>query len=122
MSLIPAPTNGTLAAHQGEWFESWWAIYWRKVARKPAEKAFRKCVRTAERFDAVMAATQKQSATMMARDPDKRPHGATWLNGERWNDEPSAPAHGGGSSRKPTMVENVTRIFGERIARGEKPW
>jgi hypothetical protein len=74
------------------WFAAWWAIYWRKVAKKAAEKAFRAHVKTPERFAQVMTATKQQTPAMMARDPDKRPHAASWLNGERWNDPVEAPA------------------------------
>jgi hypothetical protein len=90
------------------WFEQWWAIYWRKVARRAAEKAFRAHVKTQERFEQVMAATRVQTPTMSARDPDKRPHGATWINGERWNDEPSLPRRG--PSKSPTVDELAQSI------------
>lgn len=73
------------------WFEEWWSIYWRKVAKKPARDAFRKHVKTATRFEQVMAATRAQSAGMLEKPADKRPHGATWLNGERWEDELDQP-------------------------------
>ncbi len=101
-----------------EWFEQWWAIYWRKVARKPAEKAFRTHVRTKARFEQVMRAIQAQAPAMMARDPEKRPHGATWLNAERWLDEPSTPA------RKPPqsdVIERTKALWAKRLANGERP-
>jgi hypothetical protein len=85
---------------QAEWFSEFWAAYWRRVARKPAEKAFRVHVKTEERFQQVMAAVKRQLPGMMEREPDKRPHGATWLNAERWNDEPEAPARVGPQQAK----------------------
>lgn len=88
----PELKNGNLSIHQQEWFAAWWKIYWRKVARKPAEKAFRKHVRTQQRFEQVMQATKAQTPMMMGREPEKRPHGASWLNAERWEDERSQPA------------------------------
>jgi hypothetical protein len=105
-----------------EWFDQWWAIYWRKVARKPAQKAFQAHVKTPERFAEVMAATRAQTPTMMARDPEKRPHGATWLNAERWNDEPSTPA----TARKPperqmSLIERTEALIAKRLAKGERP-
>ncbi len=82
-----------LTAEQDGWFSEWWSAYWRRVAKKPARKAFAKLIRTREQFDAVMAATRAQSPEMLGRTIDKRPHPATWLNGERWNDETeSSPA------------------------------
>jgi hypothetical protein len=34
-----------------------------------------------------MAATRAQKPEMLSKEPSKRPHGASWLNGERWQDE-----------------------------------
>jgi hypothetical protein len=104
-----------------EWFDEWWQIYWRKVAKKPAQKAFQKHVKTRQRFEEVMAATRAQTATMMARDPDKRPHGATWLNQERWNDEPSTPATAKKSPERQSLEERVKQRWRERLAQGERP-
>ena len=76
-----------MTAEQEGWFSQWWEIYWRKAAKKEAKAAFSKQVKSQERFDQVMAATQAQSPEMLAREPSKRPHGASWLRGERWQDE-----------------------------------
>jgi hypothetical protein len=76
-----------LTAQQDAWFTAWWAIYWRRVARKPARVAFGKLVKTEARFQEVMTATRAQTPEMLSREPSKIPHGATWLNGERWADE-----------------------------------
>lgn len=38
-------------------------------------------------FSDVMAATRAQAVEMLGRAEDKRPYGATWIRGERWNDE-----------------------------------
>lgn len=67
-------------------------MYWRKVSRKTAEKVFYSKVKTLNRFEQVMLATKAQLPTMLAREPDHRPHGATWLNAERWNDVASPRA------------------------------
>ena len=84
---VPSQENG--------WFAQWWAIYWLKNAKKDARKAFAHHVKTEARFQRVMAATREQSPEMMSREPSKRPYGATWLNGERWEDEPAAaPVNG----------------------------
>ena len=85
---VPSQENG--------WFAQWWKIYWPpKHARAAAEKAFRSKVKTEARFQRVMAATREQTPEMLSREPSKRPYGATWLNGERWEDEPAAaPVNG----------------------------
>ena len=112
-SLVKIPRSG---ADRAGWFDAWWAIYWRRVARKPAEKAFRAHVKTEERFQQVMRATQTQTPAMEAREPDKRPHGATWLNGERWTDEPSQPARKG-PSKSPSVDELAQSIEAFRRTR-----
>jgi hypothetical protein len=83
----PEATVQTIEKQQLAWFQKWWPIYWRHVARKPAWKAFQRHVRTESRFQQVVWATEQQKPAMMAREPDRRPHGATWLNGERWEDD-----------------------------------
>lgn len=89
---VLAKSKTGLSAQQAIWFNEWWPGYWRKKAKKAAERAFQKHVRTAERFARVMAATRAQSPEMLKREPSKQPHGATWLNDERWEDEPDAAA------------------------------
>ena len=80
-------TTRELTTEQEAWFGQWWAEYWLHKAKKAAREAFRKQVLTAGRFLQVMTATKAQKPEMLTRERDKRPHGATWLNGERWEDE-----------------------------------
>lgn len=95
------PANRTkpspeLTFEQEAWFSQWWPEYWLHKAKKPAREAIRKHVRTAARFQQIMAATRAQKPEMLTREPRHRPHGATWLNNERWEDEtietPPTPA------------------------------
>jgi hypothetical protein len=79
--------KGELSPEQERWFASWWPEYWRRVAKKPAREAFRIHVTAETRFQQIMAATRAQAPEMLARPVDKRPYPATWLNGERWEDE-----------------------------------
>ena len=104
------------------WFQQWWAIYWRKVSRKDAEKAFAKHVKTEARFEQVMAATRAQAPMMMHREPEHRPHGATWLNAERWEDQPAPPVRKQPERQDRGFMASVSRVIGGRLARGEKPW
>lgn len=68
-------------------FEEFWRFYWRKTAKKTAEKAYSAKVLSVASHKTVMEALSAQSAAMLGRDPEKRPHAATWLNQERWSDE-----------------------------------
>jgi hypothetical protein len=91
----PRLTSANLTTEQERWFTAWWGEYWLHKAKKPAREAFRKQVKTEERFQQVMAATRAQGPEMLSRESSKRPHGATWLNGERWEDEIASPAGAG---------------------------
>ncbi len=87
---IDDPPFGTVGENTNEreqWFAEWWGIYWRKVGRKAAHDLFCRRVKTLSDFQRVMAATRAQAPGMLAREPMYRPHGATWLNQERYLDE-----------------------------------
>lgn len=122
MRAKPKPSG--LSPEQKIWFAEWWEIYWRKVSRKPAEESFRRKVQDQARFEVVMQATRDQTPAMMAREPDRRPHGATWLNQERWTDQIEAPgtalAPAGNGQRPLTFGEikeaRQDQIFDELIA------
>jgi hypothetical protein len=86
----PAKSADGLTPQQESWFTEWWTAYWLHKARKPARKAFAKQVKTEARFLQVMTATKAQAPELLSRQPNHRPHGATWLTGERWDDETSA--------------------------------
>jgi hypothetical protein len=76
-----------ITSEQARWFSTWWIEYWRHKGKKEAKTAFAKYVKTEARFQEVLAATLAQKAEMLARPKDKQPYPATWLNGERWEDE-----------------------------------
>lgn len=98
-----------LQAQQDSWFTEWWAVYWLKKSRKRAREAFGRHVTTEARFQQVMEATRAQSAEMLSREPQHRPHGATWLNGERWADEPAE------APKQETAVERAVRMaYGDK--------
>jgi hypothetical protein len=120
----PAVPSSALSSEAAGWFAQWWAIYWLHKARAGAETAFRKRVRTEPRFQRVMAATREQSPEMLSREPSKRPYGATWLNGERWEDEPSAPVNGSGKppGHKNSFMESVEKSMAENLALKGTPW
>jgi len=100
-----------LTAQQEIWFEQWWAAYWLHKGKKVARQAFGKQVRTVEMFERVMAATAAQSAEMLRREPQHRPHGSTWINQERWEDESAEPA----KTRADVERDEISRRL---IARG----
>jgi hypothetical protein len=96
------------------WFEEFWMDYWRKAAKKEARIAFFEKVRTLDLFDRIVAAVTAQGPQMMAKGEEYRPHAATWLRRESWNDEVSGsnePEEGTlweASSEKPHSVTRVS--------------
>lgn len=64
-------------------FNDFWAIYPKKVAKKDAEKAWNRLTEAqkATALEALPAHAQRWD------DPQYMPHAATWLNGERFDDE-----------------------------------
>jgi len=86
----PTPKGGEPAG-----FEKWWSIYPRKTAKASARKAYAAAIRKV-RPEILLAAVAAYPWSPEARFI---PHPATWLNGERWDDEsagapqlPLAPA------------------------------
>ena len=67
-------------------FDEFWKIYPRKVAKGGAQKAWLNAVKIAKPEDIIAGA--KIYAKDKTRDPKFTAHPATWLNGQRWLDEP----------------------------------
>lgn len=71
-------------------FADFWAHYPRKVGKGAAAKAFAKAVK-ANGPEPIRAGYKRALAAWATWPPDDRqfiPHPATWLNQERWCDEP----------------------------------
>lgn len=95
-----------LVTTAGDSFDEWWSLYPRKKARPKAQLAYAKAL---AKIDAtgLLAALRSQRPDMIARiargEAQYVPHPTTWLNGERWNDEPDA--HGIPAGALPAKVE-----------------
>lgn len=72
-------------------FEDFWQRYPRKVGKGQARKAYAKALKL-DTHDSIMFGLSQQIPAMEATDKQFIPHASTWLNGERWNDEPEEPA------------------------------
>lgn len=77
-------------------FERWWQQVSRKVGKGQARKAYATARRKAT-ADELLAGIMRYTADQTGQDPTYTAHPATWLNGERWKDEP-APARSRGNS------------------------
>jgi hypothetical protein len=66
-------------------FEGFWAVYPRKVGKGAALKAYRHALKRASHAE--IAAGAKRYAASKP-DPQYTAHASTWLNADRWLDEP----------------------------------
>lgn len=82
-------TTDLVLSARAQPFDEWWALYPHKVAKAEAKRAFEKAVR---KVSAQTLADGVQA--YIDRKPPDRPwcNPATWLNGERWLDQPAAVA------------------------------
>ncbi len=68
-------------------FEDFWAAYPRKIGKGNARRAFAKAMKNTS-VDQIAAGLNRQLAALSSKEQQYIPHASTWLNGERWNDEP----------------------------------
>ncbi len=70
-------------------FERFWSEYPRKVEKKKAREKFLRLSLDEKRFKKIMEAlrTQKESPQWKRDRGQYIPHPATWIHGERWEDE-----------------------------------
>ncbi len=83
------PSTTPAAADDG--FNEWWAIYPHKVAKGAATKAYKAALKKTDAATLLSSITAQLAwfASCIRNGEDFRPHPASWLNGERWNDRPS---------------------------------
>jgi hypothetical protein len=76
-----------------ESFEMFWCIWPRKCDKKNAFKSFKKIAPDKELLDTILEAIRKQrkQESWIKNKGQYIPYPATWLNGERWNDEVILP-------------------------------
>lgn len=75
------------------WFvDEFWPIQLRKAQKKSAVQAiFRLNPDSCLRETIIKAYSRQVKDDFSKREPDKIPHPATWINGERWTDETTDP-------------------------------
>jgi hypothetical protein len=74
-------------------FDDFWERYPRKAGKAAAQKAFAKAAKK-HGADQIMFGLSQHLPALEKTEPQFRPHAATWLNGERYNDEPEQPTSG----------------------------
>lgn len=72
-------------------FEAWWKLYPRKIGKGQARKAFKTALSKTD-ADTLNAGVKSYVESVAGKDQQYIAHPATWLNGERWDDEPTPEA------------------------------
>lgn len=76
-------------ATQMDQFEQFWKAYPRRIGKGAARKSFEKSLKLAT-FEEIMTGLSRQISYYASREQQFIPHPTTWLNQERWADEPQA--------------------------------
>jgi hypothetical protein len=70
-----------------EQFDVFWKSYPRRVGKLKAKKAFNKIKPDRALFKKMLESIEKSKGNEQWDSKKYIPHAATWLNGERWEDE-----------------------------------
>jgi hypothetical protein len=87
--LLPVPASDAVEAPHT--FEHFWTAFPLRVGKGAARKAWPKAVKAAGGEAHRIIAAAVAFAVDPNRDPEFTPHPATWLNQERWEDDPLPP-------------------------------
>lgn len=68
-------------------FEELWAVWCRKVAKKEAIKAYNKAVKDGVTPEFLIHHALRYAASVNHKESSFVLHLATWIRGERWNDQ-----------------------------------
>lgn len=99
-------------------FDEFWRTYPRKVAKGAARRAWDKAVKVAKPEQIIMA-LQMQVAAGLGKERMYTPYPATWLNGERWEDEilpPEQSKEERAAGRKPVRLDFEIEMLRESLA------
>lgn len=106
-------------------FTAFWSAYPRKTAKGEARKAWPRAIKAADGdLLRIVRGVRRYAIDPNLPEPQFIPHPASWLNGERWDDEPLPPRHA-----KPTtngaQVQVVDESMNQILARQNgrpSPW
>ncbi len=87
----PLPPKGGKVRVVSEGFDEFWRVYPRKQSKQAALKAWNRLNPSPELRQTILAAVAAQK-TWRPWLEGIVPHGATWLNGRKWEDEPPPEA------------------------------
>ena len=99
-------------------FEEFWQAYPRKVAVGAARKAYAKALARTQ-HDEIMFGLSQQLPAMRSKEKKYIPHAATWLNQERFYDDPEpshvsqADTHANATARQIDVASRANRSPGQ---------
>jgi hypothetical protein len=93
MTLAEVEFSGRLpidipAVEQVDWFDRFWMAYPRKVGKPAARRAFQTAMKKSPLVEIGDGLRRWQAYWTWRNAPQFIPHPSTWLNQERWNDDP----------------------------------
>lgn len=88
-NLGSKPNNSSSDDEVDYYFDQLWSLYPRKVGKGQARKAFKAASKKKDFYD-LLPKLMDYVQTLEGKDKQFIPHLATWLNGERWEDEVEA--------------------------------
>lgn len=93
-------------------FDRFWSVYPRREAKGAARKAWDKAIVRVD-SERILAAAEKYR-DRPGREPQFTAHAATWLNADRWDDEPVARGSPGLREHNGLMLNDRTIADFER--------
>lgn len=84
----PPLSKAALAKRLGEDFNDWYAIYPKHVGRGAAVNSYTKARKNGATVEELTAGARRYAAERKGQDPQFTAAPSTWLNQERWTDEP----------------------------------
>lgn len=91
-------------------FAEFWGRYPRRVGKANAKKAYDKATKTIDHDDLMFALSQ-HLPSLTANDPKYIPHASTWLNAERYHDEPEQLANNQNGNRNGGVGSGTANAF-----------
>ena len=117
-SPSPSPSPLTHMLAEASVFASFWELYPRKVGKGAAEKAWASATKRAS-AETICAGLRRLMPSLLQEEPRYIPHPATWLNQDRWADQPYVRAQPYEQREEPVRIETTEaeRAEGARIIR-----
>ena len=104
-TLTPKGVSTKTLPAEPDGFEEFWACYPKRSDKGHARTAYLKAAKAAG-VDVVLAGAQRFAADPNLPEPKFIPMPTTWLNGERWQDDPLPPRNGRPVDRQADLLRS----------------